>query len=250
MIPEVIHYCWFGGKEMPALARKCLDSWKKFLPGYEIKRWDESNFDVNIIPYTAGAYAQGKYAFVSDYARFWILYNYGGLYFDTDVEIIRPMEHIISSGPFMGRENASVHPTGKLLGSGVAPGLGIGAEKGNPVYKEILDYYERLGLHLEREYKTETVVTHITRIFEGKGLKADDNIQTIDGIKIYPKQYFCPVDPVTGRIEITPDTVSIHRYAASWQPSWKRFKNRLKRLLGSSAVARYIGVKNRFLNRK
>lgn len=100
-IPTVIHYCWFGGKPLPALAVKCIESWKKYLPDYEIKRWDESNFDVNLIPYTQQAYEAKKYAFVSDYARFWILYKYGGLYFDTDVEVIKPMDDLIAAGPFM-----------------------------------------------------------------------------------------------------------------------------------------------------
>lgn len=105
-IPKVIHYCWFGGNPLPSLAEKCIASWRKYLPDYEIKRWDESNFDVNIIPYTKQAYEAKKYAFVSDYARFWILYNYGGLYFDTDVEVIRSMDDIIAAGPFMGCENS------------------------------------------------------------------------------------------------------------------------------------------------
>ena len=89
MIPKVIHYCWFGGNPLPESAQKCIASWRKFLPDYEIKEWNESNFDVNAIPYTAQAYAAKKYAFVSDYARFSILYDNGGLYFDTDVEVIR-----------------------------------------------------------------------------------------------------------------------------------------------------------------
>ena len=99
MIPKVIHYCWFGGKPLPELAEKCLASWRKYLPGYEIRRWDESNFDINILPYTREAYGAKKYAFVSDYARFWILYNQGGIYFDTDVEVIAPLDSIIAAGP-------------------------------------------------------------------------------------------------------------------------------------------------------
>ena len=95
MIPRTIHYCWFGGNPLPKSAVKCIDSWKRFFPDYEIKEWNESNFDVNAIDYTRQAYERKKYAFVSDYARFWLLYNYGGLYFDTDVEVIRPMDDII-----------------------------------------------------------------------------------------------------------------------------------------------------------
>ena len=94
---KVIHYCWFGGKPLPRSAEKCIASWKKFLPVYEIRRWDESNFDVNAIPYTREAYAAGKYAFVSDYARFWILFHHGGVYFDTDVEIVSQMYDILES---------------------------------------------------------------------------------------------------------------------------------------------------------
>ena len=94
MIPKFVHYCWFGRGELTPLAKKCIASWRLFFPGYEIKEWNEDNFDVNIIPYTADAYKAGKYAFVSDYARFWVLYHFGGVYFDTDVEVIRPMDDV------------------------------------------------------------------------------------------------------------------------------------------------------------
>ena len=105
MIPKVIHYCWFGRNPLPPFAVKCIESWKKFLPGYEIKEWNEDNFDVNIIPYTQEAYEARKYAFVSDYARFYILYHHGGIYFDTDVEVIKSIDDIIERGAFMGCEN-------------------------------------------------------------------------------------------------------------------------------------------------
>ena len=104
MIPKVIHYCWFGRNPLPESAVKCINSWRKHFPDYEIKEWNEDNFDVNIIPYTKEAYEAKKYAFVSDYARMWILYHFGGLYFDTDVEVIKPMDDIVKRGPFMGIE--------------------------------------------------------------------------------------------------------------------------------------------------
>lgn len=107
MIPKIIHYCWFGGNPLPDSAMKCIASWKKFLPDYEIKEWNESNFDVNMIPYVKEAYQVKKYAFVSDFARFYILYKYGGLYFDTDVEIVKPLDSIISKGAFMGCEHTA-----------------------------------------------------------------------------------------------------------------------------------------------
>ena len=102
MIPKIIHYCWFGRNPLPDSAKKCIESWRKFFPEYEIKEWNEDNFDVHLIPYVEEAYNAKKYAFVSDYARFWILYFYGGVYFDTDVEVIRPMDDILAKGGFMG----------------------------------------------------------------------------------------------------------------------------------------------------
>ena len=137
MIPKVIHYCWFGGNPLPEFAIKCIDSWRKYMPDYEIKEWNESNFDVNIIPYTKEAYEAKKYAFVSDYARFWILYHYGGVYFDTDVEVIRPLDEIIERGAFMGCEIDGQDPHyGDIA---VNPGLGLAVKAGHQVYKAILE---------------------------------------------------------------------------------------------------------------
>ena len=130
---KVIHYCWFGGKPLPRSAEKCIASWKKFLPEYEIRRWDESNFDVNAIPYTREAYAAGKYAFVSDYARFWILYHKGGVYFDTDVEIVCSMSDILETGDFLGVEtrNSSMIT--------VNPGFGFAASRCASLLGEFLE---------------------------------------------------------------------------------------------------------------
>lgn len=207
MIPEKIHYCWFGRGEKPELAKKCIASWKKFLPDYEIIEWNEDNFDVNIIPYTAQAYSAKKYAFVSDYARFFILYQHGGLYFDTDVEIIRPMNHIIEKGAFMGVE--VYNKTNPGLGLGVAPGLGL--------YKEILDYYNNLQfLDTEGKQIPGTVVAHTTKILKRHGLQHTDDIQQVANVWIYPRDYFNPLNEALGKLEITERTVSIHWYAKSW----------------------------------
>ena len=153
MIPKIIHYCWFGGNPLPPLALECIASWRRFLPDYEIKQWDESNFDVNMIPYTAEAYKQKKYAFVSDYARFWIIFNYGGLYFDTDVEVIKPLDDIIGKGNFMGFE---VDPDGDNTPGkyaprfcfAVNPGVGFGMEKEHHFMKRMLDLYAGLKFEL------------------------------------------------------------------------------------------------------
>jgi hypothetical protein len=213
-IPKIIHYCWFGRNPLPELALKCIESWKKYLPDYEIKVWNEDNFDVNIIPYTAEAYKAKKYAFVSDYARFWILYKYGGLYFDTDVEVIKPMDDIIARGPFMGCENEAGKGATTL---GVAPGLGLGVNPGLGLYKDILDYYGTVSfLHENGSYNQTTVVEHVTGILCKHGLKDVNEIQECGGIFIYPKEYFCPLDYETGQLNITPNTYTIHHYMASW----------------------------------
>ena len=215
-IPKTIHYCWFGGNPLPPLAEKCIASWKKYLPDYEIKRWDESNFDVNIIPYTAQAYEAKKYAFVSDYARFWILYKYGGVYFDTDVEVIRPIDDIIAAGPFMGCENP-YKPGATPNELGVAPGLGLGVNPGLGLYKEILDIYDTQQFYNPNGALNEkTVVQYTTELLCQNGLKNIPGIQHLAEVAIYPNDYFCPQDYKTGVITITKNTRSIHHYAQSW----------------------------------
>ena len=217
-IPKIIHYCWFGGAPLPKSAIKCIESWKKYFPNYEIKEWNETNFNVNIIPYTAEAYKAKKYAFVSDYARFWILYNYGGVYFDTDVEVIRNMDDIISQGAFMGCEHESIEgmPVASL---GVAPGLGIGTPPNHTFYGEILQIYNGMKFILDNGViNNENIVTTTSKLLCSKGLKNINIIQLVDGIYIYPKDYFCPKDYSTGKLEITNNTRSIHHYDASWLP--------------------------------
>ena len=215
MIPKVIHYCWFGRKPLPDLAIKCVESWRKYLPDYEIKEWNEDNFNVNIVPYTAEAYKANKYAFVSDYARFWILYKYGGLYFDTDVEIIKPIDDIIAKGAFMGCELSPDHKGGLI--PSIAPGLGLGVEPGNGIYKEIIDSYTKKHLFNFEGLITETVVGIVTRILKKKELNLDlSKVCSICGITIYPNEYFCPIIAYTGEMRITNNTRSIHHYTATW----------------------------------
>ena len=240
MIPKIIHYCWFGGNPLPESAKKCIASWRKYLPDYEIKEWNESNFDVNIIPYTAEAYKAKKYAFVSDYARFWILYKYGGLYFDTDVEVIKNMDAIIAKGPFMGCEcEAQAGATPAQLG--VAPGLGLGVNPGLGLYGEILAQYD--GKHYvlpDGSFSSETVVTITTELLCQKGLKNTSEVQQVDGIWIYPKEYFCPKDYKTGKLEITDNSYSIHQYTATWIPYWKRKKQQFFFWCDRKGIAKYI----------
>ena len=238
MIPKIIHYCWFGGKPLPKIAEKCIASWKKYLPGYEIKRWDESNFDVNAIPYTREAYAACKFAFVSDYARFWILYHYGGVYFDTDVEAINNMDDIISAGNFMGVEQQNDE---RIT---VAPGLGIGVIRENSLFGQMIEVYSRA--HFLNYYGTpclKNIVEITTEQLQKYGLRNISEIQECCGFTIYPKDYFCPIDYDTRELKITENTRTIHHYAESWIPRSTRFKNALSRLFGKRFMSCLIRIK-------
>lgn len=216
MIPKKIHYCWFGRGPKPGLAEKCIVSWRKFLPDYEIIEWNEDNFDVNEIPYTAQAYAAKKYAFVSDYARFKILYEYGGLYFDTDVEIIRPLDDIIAAGPFMGCEG-KYHENQSPMKLGVAAGLGLAAESGMEIYRDLINLYSTTDfVSADGQKDANNVVTHVTRLLISKGFQNVPSIQKVAGVTIYPIDYFCPFDFDNGKLTVTANTRSIHHYSGSW----------------------------------
>lgn len=207
------------------------------MPGYEIRRWDESNFDVNIIKYTSEAYRAKKYAFVSDYARFFILYAEGGIYFDTDVELIRPIDDIIAAGPFMGCERAANDPKG----IGVNPGLGLGAEKSMAAYKELLDEYaDRPFFNADGTPDTTTIVVHTSNMLKRHGLKDVDEVQSVYGINIYPKEYFCPILYETREMEITPNTRSIHHYDETWLSANHKLKDRFFKTHIGSAIYRAI----------
>lgn len=223
MIPKIIHYCWFGGNPLPESAKKCIASWRKFLPDYEIKEWNESNYDVHKIPYIHEAYEAKKYAFVSDYARFDILYQYGGIYFDTDVEVLKPLDDIIARGPFMGREaGAYLRNICKGFdgdGLAVAPGLGLGVEAGHELYKEFLDAYKNFKFYnADGTLNTKTIVSYTSEILVKHGLNNNnDEPQEVEGIWIYPADVFCPMDHTKGnKVTITDRTVCIHLYDCSW----------------------------------
>lgn len=239
MIPKTIHYCWFGRNPLPESALKCIASWRKYLPDYEIIEWNEDNFDVNAIPYTAQAYAAGKYAFVSDYARFKILYDHGGLYFDTDVEVIRPFDEIIASGPFMGFE---IDADGVNLKGAVAPGLGLGVNPGLGLYQEILTAYKDFNfINKDGSLNQKTIVMYVTEILVKNGLKPCKGIQKIAGVSIYPAEYFNPLDDATGKLNITPNTHSIHWFAKTWcdvSPWRTRLSRFSHRIFGTEFISR------------
>lgn len=214
-IPKVIHYCWFGRNPLPESARKCVASWRKYFPEYEIMEWNEANFDVHGIPYTSEAYECGKYAFVSDYARYKILHENGGVYFDTDVEVIRDMSTIIANGPYLGFEinPGAVRPLGA-----VNPGLGMAAVAGMKLYENVLRYYESLHFILPDGTQNiqDAVVNITTNELVKLGLKPTNEIQTIEGVTVYPAEYFNPFDDNTGRLRKTDRTYTIHWYSKTW----------------------------------
>lgn len=233
MLPKVIHYCWFGRAPLPRLAFKCIESWKKYFPDYEIKEWNEDNFDVNMIPYTQEAYVQKRYAFVSDYARFWILYNYGGIYFDTDVEVIKPMDDIIVHGAFMGCETI----VKKEIPIYVNPGLGLGCEAGHPIYHDLLQLYSTLHfIDSDGKQNLKTIVQYTSEYLVGLGLEKIDKIQNVGNIYIYPKEYFNPYDYDLNKIIITNNTRTIHYFAGTWKTKRERFMAFVENYFGSKAV--------------
>lgn len=220
-IPKIIHYCWFGGNELPDEARKCIDSWKKYMPDYEIKEWNESNFDINSCDYSREAAEQKKWAFVSDYARFAILYKYGGVYFDTDVEVVKPLDDIIESGPYMGLESGSLEHMDESFG--VASGLGLAAKPGMTIYKNIIEHYKnRHFATKDGKIDTTTVVQLVTAILKKEGINVKNGIGECCGIKIYPKDYFCPQDYMTGEVAFTNNTRTIHHYSSTWMTPTQR----------------------------
>ena len=242
-IPKVIHYCWFGQKTLPKSARKCIASWKKYLPDYEIREWNEDNFDVNMIPYTHKAYECKKYAFVSDYVRFYVLYHYGGLYFDTDVEVIKPMNDVVARGAFMGIEQ-------DVEQIAVNPGLGMGAYAGMELYKCVLEYYDSLYFSDKEENQISALVVKCTTdILRQLGFVCENRLQQVADMWIYPNDWFNPLDDATGRLTITDNTRSIHHYSKTWVDNYGPLRiwltRRLHRIFGVNGlqwIKQYIRV--------
>jgi len=206
-IPKTIHYCWFGRNPLDELSLKCIESWKKYCPDYEIVKWTEDNYDVTKNKYMYDAYINKKWGFVPDYARLDIIYEHSGIYLDTDVEIIRNFDGLLENTAFVGFEDEK----------GVNFGSGFGAEKGLKVIKKIMREYEKiefikqdgsLNLTPSPKYQTDYLLKN--------GLKLDNSYQKIDGITIYPTEYFNPKDWFSGKIIPSNNTYSIHHFNASW----------------------------------
>ena len=229
-IPKIIHYCWFGGNPLPELAQKCIASWKKFLPDYEIKEWNEQNFDVYQTIYSAEAYTLKKYAHVSDYARFWVLYHYGGIYFDTDVEVIRPLDDILAKGSFLGFECPEGTPEDNPNGN-VAAGLGMGIYPHHPFFGQIVDYYEHIHFVRWNGKHSGNVTPHITNLLDYDHKQVlPGGIVNVNNLLIYPEEYFCPINYNTKEKNITENTRTIHHYMASCHTNGGRWHALLTRI--------------------
>ena len=231
MIPKIIHYCWFGRGPKNELALKCIESWKKYLPDYEIKEWNEDNFDVNMYTYAKEALENRKFAFVTDVVRLYALYIEGGVYMDTDVEVLKTYDPFLHHKMFSGFETNWTVPTGMMA-----------AEMGSIWAKELLDGYNDRKFVLEDgsfDQRTNTEV--ITAYMKEKGLKLDNTYQDIPGLcTMYPSEYFCPKDHRTGLIHCTKNTICIHHFAGSWidQTWWSKTRHNLKYKL-----TRIVGAK-------
>ena len=210
MINKVIHYCWFGKNPLPKDVLKCIDSWKKYCPDYEIIQWDETNFNLAQNDYIKEAYQEKKWAFVSDYARLKVVYDYGGVYLDTDVELIKSLDDLLENKCFFGTETSGVINTG----------LGFGAEQGNPFIKMMLDEYK--GIHFVIKngiYDLTPCPKRNTDPLIREGFSFNNQeIWEKDGCKVYPPEYFSPINYDTKEMNITEKTYSIHHYTATWIP--------------------------------
>ena len=206
MIPKIIHYCWFGGNPLPELAKKCIESWKKYCPDYEIKRWDENNFDVNCCDYVREAYEAKKWAFVSDVVRLYALVNYGGIYMDTDVEVLKPLDELLHYEAVSGFESDTDIPTGLMS-----------CIKEQELFVEFLhDYDDKHFIRSDGTYDTTTNVKRITDICLKYGFVPNNTFQTVKGFTLFPKDYFCPKDYKTRVTTITQNTYTIHHFDGSW----------------------------------
>lgn len=223
MIPKIIHYCWFGGKPLPPLAQKCIASWKKYCPDYELKLWNEESFDLNSNPYAREAYDAKKFAFVTDYVRLWALYQYGGIYMDTDVEVLKPLDRFLIHPAFSGFESPTGIPTGIMA-----------SEKDGVWAREELKYYD--DHHFIRPDGAPDLTTNveiITNSLVSRGFQLNNEYQDFKGIiHMYPTEYFCPKRPGDAFINVTENTYTIHHFDGSWMPPKQKFKKKFILFLG------------------
>ena len=207
MIPKKIHYCWIGGNPLPESAKKCIQSWKKYCPDYEIIEWNENNYDFTQNEYMKEALENKKWGFVPDYARLDIVYRHGGIYLDTDVEIVKSFDDLLLYNGFAGFESKEY----------VNLGQGFGAEPNNSVIKALLDSYQKLRF-VDENGKIDLTASPVlnTITLEQLGIIRNGSYQEVAGFSIFPTDYLCPKSLNDGIIRMTENTYSIHHFEASW----------------------------------
>ena len=222
MIPKIIHYCWFGRGEKPELAKKCIASWRRFCPDFEIREWNEDNCGDLAIPFMAEAYAAKKYAFVSDVMRLVVLEQYGGVYFDTDVEVLRDISPLLEDEGFIGFENDRFVNSGQVLA----------AIPHHPVIGAMIAEYKTLHfLNPDGSFNAVGCPHLNSDVMERFGLVRNGQEQLVAGIHVYPEDYFNPMDSTTGKLTKTEHTYSIHWYSMSWLPKRTQRKAKLGRVV-------------------
>jgi len=238
MIPKIIHYCWFGGNPLPELGEMCIASWKKHCPEYEIKLWNEDNFNVDMVPFTAQVAKANKWGFIVDYIRAYVVYCYGGIYLDIDVEILKPFsEDILQNTCFSGFENKK----------NIAPGLVFAGEKKCIVAKELMEFYESYNFIQKDGALNLTPSPKIfTNLLLRYGLKRNNTYQELGVFTSYPTEYFCPVSLETRKINITENTYCIHHYAGSWlsdEELWRvETRKKVYAMLGDTVFSKIIVI--------
>lgn len=231
-IPKVIYYCWFGNGKMPALSEKCIKSWKKYCPDYEIVCVNEENFDVTANRYVAEAYEAGKWAFVSDYARLKVLYENGGIYLDTDVELLKSYDPLIEKNGFMGFDDNGI----------ISTGLGFACEKGNELVGCILKDYENIPFKLDDgTFDLTPCPDRNTKVLVQLGMDLNNKDQVFMGIRMLPEDYLCPMKYYTGKKIITDNTYSIHHFCASWTSATSKRTTFVKRIIGVKLYEKLYG---------
>ncbi len=207
MIPKKIHYCWFGRGEKPELALRCIESWKKYCPDYEIIEWNEENFDVSSNAYVKEAYEARKFAFVSDYVRLYAICTEGGIYMDTDVRVLKSLDEYLVHKAFTGFESR-LHPVTGIMA----------CEKANPIMASLLSYYDNRHFLLpDGSYDVTTNTVTITKEFTKIGVILNDEYQEIDGLAIYPQNVFCPDLSKINDEEYKKGITTIHYFSGSWK---------------------------------
>lgn len=207
MIPKTIHYCWFGGKEKPELAVKCIESWKKYCPNYDLVEWNEQNFDINSNEYVRQAYEARKYAFVTDYVRLYAMYTCGGIYMDTDVMVLKNLDEYLDHMAFSGFESTTKIPTGIMA-----------AERGCPLMGKLLRYYDdAVFIKPDGSLDMTTNVEIITDMLTPRGFMPNGQFQIVDGFALYPQNIFCPEHKKLNDAKYMKDAATIHYFAGSWK---------------------------------